>query len=109
MGFDYVTIETEDAAVASTLYVLRGEALFGSWRAGGSGASLYLLGGAAVISEDGLHDATGLSESVFVYGLSVGLGAAAKSGAWDLRAVYSLYPSSTNVTDNMLVAAGVSF
>lgn len=109
LGLDYIPVERGDGYVSSSLYLLRGEILFGNWSAEDKGTSLYVLGGADVISENGTREVTGEVESALAAGINLGVGFGSTKGVWDARVVYSLFPGSGNVKGNILVAAGVSF
>jgi hypothetical protein len=109
IGVDYSALEQEDGSVSCALYGLRGDMLFGNWNAEARGVSIYFLGGAGVLAEQGEHGVSGEAISNLVSGLEVGLGIGSTRGTWDLRAVYSFFPGSENVRGNVLVAGGVSF
>jgi hypothetical protein len=109
LGADYIPLERDDGAVSTTLYLLRAELLWGSWRMEDRSTSFYLLVGGNVISENGVFNGSEDSGSNLAYGVNLGLGLGSTRGRWDLRGVYSRFPVSTNVKDNVLVAMGFAF
>jgi hypothetical protein len=104
---DYASAETSDGLRSSTLYFVRGEALFGDF--GPSGTTFYVVAGGEAIVEESTDNQLETTESYQNGGATAGVGFGAASGMWDLRAAYTYLPTTVNATGLMSVTFGLSF
>lgn len=106
--FDYLSVKRGDGYVTSRLYVLRGGLLFANWDDDGRSSTVFGLAGAEAVIGSSSY-ATGKEDSRGVAALEFGVGVGPPDGAWDVRAVYSLFLGSDNVKGGLLLAAGSLF
>lgn len=107
--FDYASVKRDDGFVTSRLYVLRGGLLFGNWEDDTRSATVFGVAGAEAVVGGSSWEASGSEESSAVGALEFGVGLAAPGGAWDVRAVYSVFLGSDNLKSGFMIAAGSSF
>lgn len=112
IGIDHASLAGVAApgqTVASKITFLRFDALFGLAGGGGSGAGLFLLGGAELGLEKATWEATGDAADRKSGGLNVGVGLGPRSGRWDARVVYSIFVGSDNAAGSLTTTVGYAF